>query len=166
MTQMELRMEGLDVILRGTSDPEVLRDPITIGFRQSGQAIAREESEEAPRGADSALARSMEAEVEHRSPYPTFVRVGPSVAYGQYVAEGTRPHFPPPRALERWVRLKLGVPQDEVRSVAFLIARKISQTGTEANPFHIRGLENAKPELIRIWGRVADGIARGVVRGR
>ena len=163
---IELKVEGLDVIIRGTSDPAILRQPITIGFRQSGQAIAREMSEEAPRGADSALANSMEAEVERRSPYPTWVRVGPTVGYGEPVAKGSRPHFPPPRALERWVRLKLGVPQDEVKGVAFLVARKISQVGTEANPFHERGLKNSRRELTRIWNRVADGIARGIVRGR
>ena len=123
-------------------------------------------SEEAPRGADSALANSMESEVERRSPFPTWVRVGSTVGYAEPVAKGSRPHFPPPKALERWVRLKLGVAQEEVRGVAFLIARKISQTGTEANPFHERGMKNARQEINRIWDRVAEGIARGVTRGR
>ena len=166
MVQIEIKVEGLDEILRNLEDPRTAGVPITKGFEQSGAAIAREESDEAPRGADSALANSMEWEVEKRRPFPLFVKVGPTVKYGEPVAKGSRPHFPPPDALERWVRLKLGVDPAEVRGVAFLIARKISQVGTDANPFHTRGLNNARPTIRRIWGRVADEIARNITRGR
>lgn len=164
---VELKIEGLNIIIKNMGDPRTSGRPITRGMRQSGAAIQREMSDEAPRGADSRLAGSIAFEVPKHMPFPRWVKIGPTVDYGVPVARGTRPHFPPPGSLDRWVRLKLGIgdPQ-EVRSVAFLISRKISQVGTRANPYHIRGLKNARTELRRIWIRVARDIARGVTRGR
>lgn len=52
--------------------------------------------------------------------------------YAEPVELGTRPHFPPIEALIDWVVLKLGVPEKDARSVAFLVARKISRVGTPA----------------------------------
>jgi hypothetical protein len=163
---IEIKVEGMDVIIQNMGRPETVARPIITAMRQSAAAIQREISDEAPRGADSRLANSIDFELEKRHPFPRWVKIGPTVAYGVAVARGTRPHFPPPGALERWVRLKLGIgdPQ-EASGVAFLIARKISQVGTEANAFHIRGRNNARAEVQRIWNRAADQIARGATRG-
>lgn len=56
---------------------------------------------------------------------------------------GTRPHFPPVKALtgqveplDRWVQLNATIGSDEdYESVAFLIARRISEVGIRARPF-------------------------------
>ena len=167
---VELKIEGLNIIIKNMGDPRTSGRPITRGMRQSGAAIQREESDEAPRGADSRLAGSIAFEVEKRQPFPRWVKIGPTVKYGVWVAKGTRPHFPPWRpgsSLHRWVRLARGIsdPQ-EARQVAFLIARNISKVGTKANPYHIRGLKKARTEVRRIWNRVARDIAKGVTRGR
>lgn len=55
--------------------------------------------------------------------------------YALPVHEGTKPHFPPTSALEGWVRRHFGVSGKQAQSIAFLIARKISQTGTRPRPF-------------------------------
>ena len=57
--------------------------------------------------------------------------------YGGAVRGGTRPHFPPYRALIPWVIKKLSVSADEAPRVAFLVARKISRVGTKENPYHV-----------------------------
>lgn len=59
--------------------------------------------------------------------------------YAIYVHEGTRPHFPPPQKLERWARLH-GFPPGG----GFLVARAISEEGTEGRPF----LSDALPEAL------------------
>jgi len=62
--------------------------------------------------------------------------------YGVAVREGTRPHFPPYRALIPWVIRKLGISNEkEAARVAYLVARKISRVGTPANPYHIHVVE-------------------------
>lgn len=58
----------------------------------------------------------------------------------KYVENGSSPHFPPPQAIEDWVKLKPvekyplpsgKIPTDE--QVAFLIGRKIAREGTEGD---------------------------------
>lgn len=56
--------------------------------------------------------------------------VGVGEKYGLFVEGGTRPHFPPVAPLERWAQTKLGQ-----SGLGFVIARKIAQRGTKAQPF-------------------------------
>jgi len=65
---------------------------------------------------------------------------GGTVDYATYVEFGTKPHFPPVEAvtgeveaLDRWVDVKLN-PED-TEAVAFQVARRIAQVGTDAQPF-------------------------------
>lgn len=78
------------------------------------------------------------------------VGVGENVPYAIFRHEGTRPHFPPIEPIKRWVAVKglLGKSagysvrtigkrggDSQLNSIAFLIARKISKTGTRGLPF-------------------------------
>ncbi len=49
--------------------------------------------------------------------------------------------FPPVEPIREWVRDKLNVDASEVNSVAFMIARKISQSGTDILTDKAKGLE-------------------------
>lgn len=49
--------------------------------------------------------------------------------------------FPPVEPIREWVRGKLNVDASEVNSVAFMIARKISQSGTDILTDKAKGLE-------------------------
>lgn len=57
--------------------------------------------------------------------------------YWKWVEDDTRPHWPPPSAILRWVEIKPVIPYPDAkgripspRSLAFLIGRKISREGT------------------------------------
>lgn len=57
--------------------------------------------------------------------------------YWKYVENDTRPHWPPPSAILRWVEIKPVIPHPDdkgripsPRSLAYLIGRKISREGT------------------------------------
>ena len=61
--------------------------------------------------------------------------------YLQYINNGTEPHFPPRAPIEKWIEDKGIEPYPDkngklptVQGLAFLICRKISQVGTEADP--------------------------------
>lgn len=57
--------------------------------------------------------------------------------YWKYVEEGTKPHWPPPKAILKWVQIKPVIPQPyngripSEKSLAFLISRKIAREGTK-----------------------------------
>ena len=75
----------------------------------------------------------------------------PADRYGMFVEVGTRPHFPPPAALEGWVRRRLGITGNrEVREVAFLIGRKIARAGTPGRLFFERALDNNESRVVAI----------------
>lgn len=58
-------------------------------------------------------------------------------SYWKYVEHGTRPHWPPSAAIQRWVEIKPIIPYPDSRGripspkqLAFLISRKIANEGT------------------------------------
>lgn len=66
--------------------------------------------------------------IVERSSDGMIVEVGPTAAYGVYVEEGTRPHFPPLDALEAWAK-RHGFDS------AWPICKAISERGLPARPF-------------------------------
>lgn len=66
--------------------------------------------------------------IVERSPDGMIAEVGPTAAYGVYVEEGTRPHFPPLDALEGWAK-RHGFDS------AWPICKVISERGLPARPF-------------------------------
>jgi len=67
---------------------------------------------------------------------PSSVRVFNKQPYASVIEFGRRKgaKAPPVAALLPWVIGKLGIPRENARSVAFLIARKISERGIPARP--------------------------------
>ena len=57
--------------------------------------------------------------------------------YWRYLENGTKPHFPPLEAIERWITVKHIIPTTNsgkipsTKQLAFLIARGISKNGTK-----------------------------------
>ncbi len=163
--QVRIEHKGLNEVIKNTA-PRILRRPIALMMRRVGAVIQREMVPEAPTGADSRLAGSIEANVGNQSPFPTDVRVGPTVQYGAPVALGRSPGTMPPwrvgSSLHRWVSLVMNVRNPD--SVAFLVARSIARRGIDANPFHIRGLKKSAGGAGREFARAAREIARSVGR--
>ena len=57
--------------------------------------------------------------------------------YWKYIENGTKPHFPPMEAIERWITIKHIIPRTNngqvptTKQLAYLISRGISQKGTK-----------------------------------
>jgi hypothetical protein len=105
-----------------------------------GEKIMAASKQEAPVGVDGVLRASGFVDPPQQTPEGTRIQLGyggASKTYAIVVHEGRKPgsKMPPPKALEPWVRKKLGVPADEVASVSFAVARKIAETGTEPTKF-------------------------------
>lgn len=86
--------------------------------------------------------------------------------YWKYVEWDTKPHFPPPSAIMRWITIKPIFPRPlrsgripTTRQLAFLIGRKISLEGTKGS----HDLENAKNAVIpKYEKRIADALGEDI----
>lgn len=81
-------------------------------------------------------------------------RVGTNLVYARAIEFGLPPGYlrrmPPVDAIAGWVRRKLGIRDPrEARRVAFLIARKIKRSGTDAQPYLHPAAEQERPEFLR-----------------
>lgn len=71
----------------------------------------------------------------------------PADVYAAPVETGTRPHFPPPDALVPWVKLRFSPSSDkEALSIAFAVAKRISQRGTQGHFMFEQSLEQLSDE--------------------
>ena len=81
--------------------------------------------------------------------------------YWKYVENDTRPHWPPPSAILRWVEIKPVLPHPDAngripspRSLAYLIGRKISREGTTGS-HDFKTAQETTIERFRVRIRVA-----------
>ena len=79
--------------------------------------------------------------------------------YGEYLEQGTKPHFPPLNAIENWIRVKRIVPRPDSqgrlpteKQLAYLIGRKIDERGTKGT--HI--WEKANQLTVNEWNKLID----------
>ncbi len=85
-----------------------------------------------------------------------FVARGPVVEndapHAGVIEDGARPHpvsMEGQQAIKEWAMRKLGLPENEARSVAFLVARKIKEKGQEAK--HV--MRDSLPAAVAFLGR-------------
>lgn len=74
--------------------------------------------------------------------------------YWKYVENDTKPHFPPPNAILKWIQVKPVIPRPDAngripsqKSLAFLIGRKIAREGTEGT----HDLQKTKDDILPWW---------------
>ena len=79
--------------------------------------------------------------------------------YGEYLEQGTKPHFPPIDAILGWIKAKRIVPRQDSqgrlpteKQLAYLIARKISEDGTPRTGIY----EKANDLTYREWNKLID----------
>lgn len=69
--------------------------------------------------------------------------------YWKYLENGTKPHFPPLEAIEKWITVKHIVPRTNskrvptTRQLAYLIARGISNNGTKPTKLLQKTIDNS-----------------------
>lgn len=74
--------------------------------------------------------------------------------YWKYLEEGTRPHWPPPGPIGRWIEFKPVIPRPDAsgripspKSLEYLIRRKIARVGTDGT----HNLETTKDAVITAY---------------
>jgi len=86
--------------------------------------------------------------------------VGSNLQYAAAVELGSRPHWPPIDAIAGWVHRTMRGVENE-RSVAFLIARKISRVGTKKQPYLIPAVEMNLSRIKSLFENAVKKVIRG-----
>ena len=138
---LEEQIEDLD------NYPQIVQRHLMRAMHASVELVRKAARKEAP-VATGRLSRSIGAETKAMVGKDVKGIVRADVHYAPYVEFGTRPHWPPPRPIQLWVMKKLNVAQDQIRAVAFMVARAISRRGTRANRFMQRAFRQTKPMVM------------------
>lgn len=90
--------------------------------------------------------------------------------YWKYLENGTKPHFPPIDAIERWIKVKKIVPKSvngkvpTTKQLAFLISRKISREGTPATKLLEKSLSNRDVYIDKIVAILTEQLNREIMK--
>lgn len=76
--------------------------------------------------------------------------------YAIFVAKGTKPHWPPIKAIEKWANRK-GIPP-------FLVARSIARKGTKANPFFDNAVSAGQAIANEEFKIALDNTIKGLIK--
>lgn len=155
---IDLKVDGA---LFKTGNPDaVINREMTAAMHASTQHLRGLIMPKTPVGVSAALRGGTQAKVTGAgSDRSIDGRVFNPVAYGMPVELGRRPgKQPPSSALELWVRRKLGVPENRVKSVAFLVARKIGRKGTNAVQMFAKSFEEGKAAILGYFDRAAGRV--------
>ena len=141
--------------------PEIVREELLRAVTEADLLINREVVDRMPSA--SGLMRQSVTHEERVEGLAVEGFVGSALNYVQPVELGTRQHFPPIEPLIDWVRLRFPVRSDmEARSIAFLVARKISRVGTKGAEMFGKTLAAVEPQLEAIFGAARERIASRV----
>ena len=115
--------------------PGALNDSLEGAAQDIAERIEGQAKQNAPvdRGAGGGLISRIESVVEAVGETLIEIRVGSNADQAAPMEYGTDPFFPPPSELRGWARRVLGA--DDPETAAFLVARKISETGIDAQPY-------------------------------
>ena len=138
--------------------PDIARREMTAAMLEADLLLQNAVQEKTPEGWAKNLRQSILAQQPEVSGDVVLGVVGTPVPYAIPVELGTKPHFPPVTALIDWVVMKLGVPEKEAKSVAFLVARKISRSGTKAAHMFRDGFADNTDRVQAIFERARDRI--------
>lgn len=157
---LSINMGSLQSFQRGLREaPEYTDQVLLSAMTEATLLLQREWQERLPRSS-GLTASSITSDVAS-TPAGVLGIVGSSQPSALFVELGTRPHMPPVAAIEPWVRAVLGIREPkEVKRVAFLVARKISEEGTPAQRPMARAAEATEGQIVAMFERAADQVAK------
>ena len=148
---MEIRViiDGAEKLRAKLSDPNFVGGPLRDFLQRAGHEVESEAKQRAPVDTGH-LQGSIQPRVSG-----TQVSIGTPVKYAPYVEFGTRPHYPPPNALQPWARRHGFGPRGH-----FMLAAIIAKRGTKPHPFLIPGYEAARGAIDGYVEELARDIER------
>lgn len=150
MPDIRVRIQGGDELRRALGNEEFVRGPLRNFLNRAAFVVEAEMKQAAP--VDTGRLRtSITTNVEQLR-----ATIGPTVHYAPYVEFGTRPHWPPPGALQPWASrhgFPAGAKGDAI--VRWIISRR----GTKAHPFLRPAAQKAKLQIEALGQMLLQEIA-------
>lgn len=167
---IDLKVDGLDRMAAAwAQEPQIVQRELLAATMESGLLLQREVQELTPVGATGLTRQSIGAREPEVLADRVIGVVGSSLAHIVPVEVGSRPHMSPIQPLADWARAKLGISQDEARSVAWAIATKIKREGTKGAHMFRRAfdanLEQVRRNYVAAGQRIVAGLAGGPAAG-
>lgn len=140
---------------------DVAKHELFAATLESSLKIERDVKALTSKGATGLAARSVQTQAPQMLPEGVVGLVGSSLNYIVPLELGSKPHFPPLQPLVEWVSTVLQLDGAEAKSVAFMIARKISKVGTKGQKMFARGFAmNEQAAKARAEQAVANVLTR------
>lgn len=153
MVEFKVRFEGLDELTEQLEDEDFISGPLLEMLQSSATVVERRAKEIVTEEAtDTGLLKSSIRQKVHR----TFAEVFTNIKHAIFVEKGSRPHWPPPGALQPWAR-RHGFPAGARGD--WLARRAIAQRGTEAVKFMERALKGSRKDIRRFIQKMLRDIA-------
>ena len=166
MSGLHMTIAGLEALRRGYQQaPEVTRRELLVAMTENTLLVEREVKDRLPK-VTGITAASVTSDAFATSA-GVLGTVGSSQPSALFLELGTKPHMPPVQALVPWVRSVLGIRDaKQVKSVAFLVARKIARKGTKAQRNFEQAQAATEGQVLQRFedaaGRVAAHLGAGV----
>lgn len=157
-----------DVIATFSAAPDIVREEMLAAVTEADELLLREVTDRTP---DNVIGHLKDSYVTREQPleHGAIGIVGTPKPYAAYVELGTKPHAINGlgvQSIEDWVRAKLRVPEKEVRSVAYLVSRKIRREGTKPVGMFSKAWEEQEEAVQGIFRRARDRIAVRLAGGK
>ena len=137
--------------------PEIAEAELAAGMTEALLLLEREVKDATSTGATGLLRGSIAHKLLGQK-QDMLGKVFSPLIYATPVELGTKPHFPPLDALTDWVHSKFDLPRAQAKSVAFLIARKISKKGTKGQHMFRDTLNENASQVFNILDAAVDRI--------
>lgn len=142
--------------------PDVVREELLEAMAEADGKLQRQVADLTPKA--SGLLKGSITSEETVTEFGVVGIIGSPENYVIPVELGTRPHFPPVEKLIDWVKLRFpGKSETEARSIAFLVARKISRKGTKGEKMFAGALRQLEPEIETIFKAATQRIAARIL---
>lgn len=146
---MNLTIKGVDGVISNLNQIQAgIGSPVPM--EKATQLVTRDAKKNTPTDLGATKA-SITPSVTSRGGETVGV-VGSNLKSALWAEKGTRPHFPPIRAVEGWAR-RHGM-------VAYLVARAISRKGTKAHHMLENALEDNQRKIVRMFQDYYNRLAK------
>ena len=161
MFDLDIKAKGFDKTIQNLAnyDQVATRE----NRKAMGKAVAiitKAAKENVAVGVSGEARAKIHGEVREAGPGAVLGVVGGYSDHSLVLEKGADPHWPNVRGLAMWVLRKLRVASDQVQSVTYLVARKISRRGLHAQPYLEPAFEDNQGKISKFFEKALANIVR------
>jgi len=147
--EFEFQVEGAEELTKKLNNQNLLAKPLRDFLTKAALTVENRTKQLTP--VDTGKLRASITHEVDAMLIPSWAKVGSQTNYAPFVEYDTRPHFPPPAALESWAH-RHGF------SNVFIVCRKIARRGTKGKKMLTTALEESKEKINSMMAELGESI--------